>query len=256
MLAKERQRYIQKLLQKNGAVTTARLVKEFDVSIETIRRDFLLMEKDGMLTRVHGGAVSMGEMGHFFDLTQRNQEFSEQKKELANIASKYVNDGDYIAIDAGSTAISFAQVLKEQGKKVTVVTHSYDIFEILESSLDFSVILCGGEYIRGENAFAGNLALEVLDKLHLQKAFIFPAAISLEFGICDYQQELMMIQKKLIKISEKIYILADSSKFERKALYKLSEMNSEYTYITDSNLPVELKTLYFENGIDIINGGL
>ena len=74
MLAKERQNSIQKLLQRDGAVTTAGLVKQFDVSVETIRRDFLVMEQNGQLTRVHGGAVAGGEMTPFLDLEHRNKD--------------------------------------------------------------------------------------------------------------------------------------------------------------------------------------
>ena len=256
MLARERQSRIRNMLQTDGAVTTSNLVELFNVSVETIRRDFLVMEQSGLLTRVHGGAVVNGEMMPFHDLAHRNLESSDQKKELSRIAAEFVCEGDYIAVDAGSTAVSFAEALKDRFTRLTVVTYSSDVFEILRNHKEISVILCGGHYMREENSFFGNLTLEILGKLHVQKAFVFPSAVSLEFGICDYQQDFYLLQKKLLAISDSIFILADSSKYEKKALLKLDDMCPEYTYITDSQLSEKLKNIYTENNLRVYNGGV
>lgn len=256
MFAKERQEKIYEMIQKNGAVTTSYLMNFFDVSVETVRRDLLAMEQRGQLSRVHGGAIAKSEMKPFMELRQRNKEYSEQKYQLALRATDFISNGDIIGIDSGSTAISFAEALKEKFSKLTVVTHSMDVFELLRDYKDFSVILCGGHYMRNENAFYGALVLEALSNLHIQKAFIFPMAISLEYGIYDYYEELYSVQKQIMKSSDDIYILADSSKFEKKALLKLSDMKTDYNYITDSFLSDELKKLYKENGIRIYTGGI
>lgn len=255
IFAKERQDQIYKTIKKDGAVTTSNLVERFGVSIETIRRDLLFMEQKGLLIRVHGGAVAHGDMKPFNELKQRNVENSDQKRQLAAKAAEFICEGDVIGIDAGSTAIYFAEALKERFSALTVVTHSLDVFNILCNHEDFSVILCGGHYLKEENAFYGVLALDTLGKLHLKKTFIFPSTISIEFGICDYRNDLYQVQKQLINSSDNIFILADSSKFEKKALLKLDEMKKEYVYITDELLPEELKKIYIENNMKIITGG-
>lgn len=254
MFAENRQNKIYEKIQKFGAVTTSNLVSEFNVSIETIRRDLLSMEEQGLLKRVHGGAVEKLSMKQFSSLKQRNKEFSEEKRNLSLNATRFVKDGDLIAIDEGSTAISFAQILKEKFTNLTVVTHSLEVFNILCYHKDFEVILCGGYFNKEENAFYGSLALDTLRKIHVQKAFIFPSAISIEFGICDYQEDLYQIQRQMLKCADSIYVLADSSKFEKKALLKLDDMRKEFCYITDSNLPVGLDKLYKENEINIFKG--
>ena len=137
--------------------------------------------------------------------------------------------------------------------KLTVVTHSIDVFNILCDS--FSVILCGGYYLPNEKAFYGSLTLSMLKNLHMQKAFIFPSAVSFEFGICDYQKDLYQIQKQLIKSSDEIFILADSSKFGKKALLKLDDMKTEYCYITDCNINSELEKIYKEHYTNFFIGG-
>ena len=252
MFAKERQDIIYKMVQKDGAVTTNTLIETFGVSIETVRRDLLYMERSGLLNRVHGGAVSVGDMKPFNVLKQRNLENSNQKREVAEKAVNFVQEGDIIGVDAGSTAVLLAEALKSRYSKLTVVTYSSDVFEILKDHADFSVILCGGHYLKHENAFYGPMTLNMLEGLHVQKAFICPSAISLEFGICDYQQEFYLIQRKMIENSGCTYILADSSKFEKKALLKLDDMKPEYCYVTDDLLSEALRKVYRENNIRIV----
>lgn len=254
MLGTQRQNEIKKLLNKKGTVTVADLVERFSVSIETVRRDLLTMEKKKLLTRVHGGAVSNAEMKPFHSLKDRNEENVEGKKELAKKACEFINDGDYIAVDAGSTATFLAEEIKNYGKQITVVTYSLDVFEILKNSENVQVILTGGFFKSGENAFYGNLVIDMLQRLHVQKAFIFPTAVSLGFGIGDYQSEFCMVQKELFNISDKIFILADSSKFEKMSLLKVEDMKAEFCFITDSGISDDLVSLYKENGIEIIKG--
>ncbi|MBQ7033455.1 MAG: DeoR/GlpR transcriptional regulator [Clostridia bacterium] len=255
MLAKERRNIIQEMLRKDGAVTTAALMRRFSVSIETVRRDLLCMEDERLLQRVHGGAVSIGEMKSFQTLARRNEAFAAEKEALSHAAADLVQEGDTLGIDSGSTAIFFAEALKQRFSKLTVVTHSIDVFNILAKHADFSVILCGGHFFREENAFCGSLTLDMLDTLHMQKVFLCPSAVSLRYGICDYYTDLFAVQQKLLSCSDTVYILADSSKFEGRALLKLDEMRPEYVYVTDNGLSAELAGIYEENKIQIILGG-
>lgn len=254
MLAQERHDRIFKLIQQNGAVTTSSLMSLFQVSIETIRRDLLSMEQAGQIRRVHGGAVAKSDMQPYFDLEKRHTEFREQKLSLSKTAMQFISEGDVIAIDSGSTAVLFTDVLKEQFSQLTIVTHCHEVFLEICDHPGFDVILCGGHYCKDEKAFIGALPMEILNLLHVQKAFIFPSAVSLEFGICDYQRDLFSIQQQLLRIGDEIFILADSRKFEKRGLLKISNMSAAYTYVTDQELPDELYHLYQENGIRIHRG--
>ncbi len=254
MLANERRRKINELIQRNGAVTTANLVETFKVSVETVRRDLLEMEEAGSLVRVHGGAVVKGDMKPFKMLSDRNKEFVREKYALSVKAAEFISEGDIISVDSGSTAVFFAQMLREKFSDLTVVTHSLDVFEALKDYKDFKVILCGGHYLREENAFAGELTLNMLSDVHVNKAFVFVSAISLDKGIYDYQKEIYQLQKKMLQTADKVFVLADSSKFEKTGLLKLSDMKTEYVYITDSSLNEQVLDLYKENDIKIYLG--
>ena len=80
----------------------------------------------------------------------------------------------------------------------------------------------------------------------MQKVFIFPSAVSLSQGVGDFNQELAQVQKHLIESSSEVMVLADSEKFETNALLNISDINSDFTFITDPNLPDTLKKLYIE----------
>ena len=252
MLATQRQNAIRNLLKKQGAITVSDLTEHFGVSIETVRRDLLTMENNGLLRRVHGGAVPVTEMMTYHPLAERNREQSTQKDALARTAAALVNEGDYIAIGTGSTPMHFAQELKKRLQRLTVVTYSLDVFQILKDVPGFQLILVGGQFVPEENAFTGQIPLDTLDKLHVQKAFVFPSAISLAHGIWGYEQTLYPLQQKLLQCCDQAYILADSSKFERTALFKVADTRTEYIYVTDPELPEQLRALYEDNGLHII----
>ena len=252
MLAKERYQQILNQIKKNGAVTTTELMACLDVSIETVRRDLLHLERLGKLQRVHGGAVGIGAMKPYAELPQRLEANSSGKSELCRTASLLVNDGDIIFIDSGSTAVYFARALLSRDIRVTVVTHSMDVFEILSPEDRFRMILCGGFYDPCEKAFYGHLVIDTLQRLHVTKAFLCPSAISIKSGIWDYNDALIQVQTQAIASSENIMILADSEKFEKNALLKLCDISAAHTYVTDSLLPQHYRTLYGEHGISVI----
>ena len=254
MLARERQNRILEMVKNGGAVTTSGLVKKFGVSIETIRKDLLLMERQGLLSRVHGGAIAKNSLKQFPALRERNKEYIEQKKSIAYTAVQMIQNGEIIGVDVGSTAIHVANAIKESLKKVTVVTHSLDVFDILKETDGVRVILCGGQFMASENTFYGPLTLEMFSRLRMNKIFLFPAIVSLRRGICNNSADMCMVQKQMIASADEVYILADSSKFEKTALYKLDDMKEEYKYITDPDLSDELKTLYRENAMQIYTG--
>lgn len=254
MFAKERQDLIYEKVKTNGAVVASELVEEFGVSIETIRRDLLTMEGEHRLNRVHGGAVTVGEMKPRYSRDVRNKEYSAEKLELAKRAADFISEGDIIAIDSGSTATALAEVIKERFTHLTVITYSLDVFDVLKEQKEFDIILCGGRYVKTEGAFNGALTLEMLDKFYIQKAFIVPMAVSLEYGIAGYAQEFYSLMRKMIERSDSVFVLADSSKFEKRAFIKIDDVRPEYYYVTDSGLSEQKKQLYKENKINVYCG--
>lgn len=252
MFANERHQKILARIRENGAVTTAELIDSFGVSIETVRRDLLQLERSGQLQRVHGGAVAPGGMRPYAQLPQRLEANQAAKAEVAGIAAQLVEEDDIICVDSGSTAYFFAKALEARLSRLTVVTHSMDVFEILSKKEGFRIILCGGCYDPQEKAFHGAITTDTLKQLHVRKAFLCPSAISLKTGIWDYDRELSQVQKQILSICDKAYFLADSVKFETSALLKLCDTSPGHVYVTDSGLSAQYRQLYRDHERTVI----
>ena len=252
MIGNQRRREICELLKRQSAVTTTGLSEKFGVSIETIRKDLLELEKEGELERVHGGAVLKSFVKETQTFSQRLESMVSEKREISQIAVNLIKNGDIIAVDTGSTAIEFIEAIKEKLDRVTIVTHSRAVFESACDYKNFEVILCGGFYLKEEKSFYGDFAINMLDDIRVGRAFIFPNSISLSNGIYDGNSLLAHMQKKLISCANEVVMVADSSKFEKSSLIKVSETNPKYIYISDSKLPDEIKEIYKNNDINII----
>lgn len=252
MFANERRVKIAELVASQQSVTVSELMKRFDVSIETIRRDLECLEKQRVLSRVHGGAITVKKMQRFTQLSQRVSENRELKRQLSQTAAGLIAEGDRIALDSGSTAIELAQVLRERFHELTVVTNSPEVLELLYPAESFHLIQAGGFFLKSENAFYGHLTTDTLRGLHVAKSLIFPSAVSLQYGIGCYVPELLEVQRAFMDISDEVIVLADSSKFETTAALKLCGLSSVHRLVTDSRLPDAIHRRYLEKGIQIL----
>lgn len=244
MLTEERQEKILTRLEEKQSVTVNELAEIFSVSTETIRRDLVFLESKGQVKRVFGGAIRGGGLKRFREYSERLIENRDKKIELCLAAVELIEERDILAVDAGSTAAIFADVLREKFNQLTIITASMDVFDRLKNK--YTVILSGGEYYEKEHAFIGELALSTFERLHADKCFIFPSAVSIDHGVEDYIPLLIRVQKKMIEISDSVMILADSSKYGKRALIKLSNADPDFIYVTDNGLEETLYKKYIE----------
>lgn len=255
MFASERYEYILECIRNQGAVTVSDLITTLQISTETVRRDLLYLEKQNQLQRVHGGAVALNAMKQFPKLTQRLHENREQKQQLSLTAMQFINEGDIIVIDSGSTSAEFASAVKNKFRNLTVITHSVTVFESLKNIEGFKIMLMGGEYMANEDAFYGGLVQDSISKLHANICFLFPSAVSLKYGVADFVPELVAVQKTYMNISNQTIILADSSKYEKTAFIKLCDTDNSNIYVTSDDLDDNIYKLYKSHEIRIYKNG-
>lgn len=252
MLADERKNKILEILERQPTVTTSELTVLFQVSLETIRRDLEYLERQGALRRVHGGAVSVGRLQRYTSLSRRAEEHRQEKKDLAQTACSFIREGDYIALDAGSTAFELALLLRERFRELTVLTHSLELVRILAEREGIRTVLAGGYFMAAEKCFCGYLTLDMIRQMHVNKCFIAPAAISLDFGISDHIQEMIAVQRAFSEIADQTYVLVDSSKFETCAPLKICGLDTRFRYITDAGLSDEMWELYQNASVQVV----
>ena len=250
MLSEERYREILNRIKKNGSVTVSAISEELNVSIETVRRDLIFLEAKGHIKRVFGGAVASKSPLHFEDFSARLQSHYVQKRAVAEKVAELINEHDVIALDAGTTAMVVGEVLKSKFKNLTIIVYSLPLFNLLKDN--FNVIITGGEYYKKEEMLYGDLAIETVKRLHTNKCFIFPSAISIEHGVEDYVPCAITLQKELMKYSDNVFVGADSSKYNNRALMKICDLNHNHVYITDSDVNKDIVEAFDRNDYTLL----
>ncbi len=253
MLAQDRYKRIAEILEAENSVKTSRLMKLFDVSLETIRRDLEHLEAEGSLRRVHGGAVLDRIDGRQTTWRAREGEFLPQKRELAEIACRYIREGQSIALDVSTTNNVLAEMICGRFHRLTVLTNSLPILNILSEQPDFTLIVPGGIFRREEGSFVGDMTEEFLSRFHVDTAFISTSGISLREGITDFGFGEVAAKRAMMRIAQDAVVLADSSKFDTVSLLKVCPIEDVGLIITDSGLKESVLAKYTENGVEVVN---
>lgn len=218
MLTYERHNLIVKLLNKNKNIKLIDVIAEFKISEATARRDLIELEKKGVLLRVHGGAVIPNFKEH--DMPTKGKMNVEHKKRIAKKASLYINNGDTIFLDAGTSVGYLIKYLKD--KNVTVITNGIShIPELL--SLNISTYLIGGKIKTLTSAIVGFDAVESLKRYNFSKAFI-GANSKNEKGYSTPDHEEAIIKKTAVTHATSVYFLCDTSKHNTDSLINFASL--------------------------------
>lgn len=255
MLVNERNEQILAQLRTRKAVSVSALAAQFGVAPETVRRDLAALEKEGKLLRVHGGAVAVDEKERYAILPVLDERIrirTAEKRALSETAASLITEGDVLALDSGSTALLFAEVLASRFRELTVITYSLDIINYLTSHTTFRVIAIGGYFLPMERLFHGFPAEEALRRMHAAKAFITPTGVSLRQGVTITVPEIYTMHRALREISNEAYILADSEKFESAGAIRLCAVNEITGFVTDPHIDASIVKAYADQGINLI----
>lgn len=253
MLAEERREKILKELEISKVLKVLDLAEKYQVGVETIRRDFDALEKQGNLKKIYGGAT-LPEKKEIKELdfnTRMTTEVSE-KVEIAKKAVTFIEEHDTIFLNDSSTNIYLAKEIAKNIKDLTVITNSLTIASELSDIKNFNVIVAGGFLDIEEKAFFGAISENIISQFIVNKAILGVSNISLKDGLTDFPLKEVEIQKAMIKYSKELIILANSQKFETTALIKVGDLKNIKAIITDSKLSKDILEKYKKNGIEII----
>ncbi len=246
-----RKEEIIRLLSEQRVVSTIELSELFQVSLETIRRDFKELEEIKRIRRIHGGAMLYTEYGIEPDYSHRTSENYNEKYLIGKKASEMVNDGDSIIIDIGTTTLEFARFLK--GKKdLTVLTNSLKIAYELMTEKNISVLLLGGKVRYGEGTTSGYWSEEMISNFYADKLFLGAGAIIPQYGLMDYHIEETNLRRHFIKQAKQVIALADYSKFGIKAFNQVCRAQELDYLITDEKADKKMLKELKEMGVQVI----
>jgi Transcriptional regulators of sugar metabolism len=250
MFSEERQQKISELLKEKSSLRVSALAEIFNVSESTIRRDLQEMEEKGLLTRTHGGAV--GVQGTSFEPSFKEKEVEEREEKviIAKIAASIIKDGDTIILDSGTTTLEIAKHI--EANKVTVITNSIDIAEVLSGNKKIDLIVTGGSMRVTTRAMVGHITENILKNFRVDKAFIGANGISIEEGITTPNFTEAQTKKAMMNVANKVIIAADSSKFNKVCFSVISPIRAVSSIITSGDLDKEILKDFEDAGVEII----
>ncbi|MCD9023957.1 DeoR/GlpR family DNA-binding transcription regulator [Cohnella silvisoli] len=253
MFAQQRHKAIIQKINEEKSIKVPDLMQMFGVSIETIRRDLEYLEKEGFLKRVHGGAM-LAEIDYKKELpfAVRETTYRDEKNELAEIATRYVSEGQSIAMDVSTTNTQFAKALKNKVEWLTVITNSLPIVNELVEMPHYTIILTGGVIRNQERCVVGDMAEAFVSQFHVDTFFMSISGVSLAEGVTSYGIGEVEIQKRMLKNAKQTIVLGDSSKFEAVSLLKVCNCTDVDRFITDSKISRDIVDKYAKQGIEIV----
>ena len=245
MTITERQKTILQLLSKNQELTVTDLASQFQVSGVTIRQDLDQLQSQGLLRRVHGGAVLHSED----EISTRIGINYERKHAIAETALTFVGNNETIFIESGSVNAVFARLLKSR-TDLTVVTNNLFVARTLKDS-DVNVITLGGLYQHDSESLVGTVARMNIETLNFTRCFIGVDGFSSENGFTCSDMMRAEIASAAVARCPEVFVLTDSTKFGRIALTRICSPQEVHHLITDSHIPREYRAELEAKGVNV-----
>lgn len=251
MYAEERQQEIVRLARANGRVDVTALAEEFNVTAETVRRDLTMLERAGVLRRVHGGAIPVERIGFEPGLAARDAVLIAEKERIAKAAVAELPKEGSIILDAGTTTARFAHMLPAD-RELTVIVNSPVLATLLVNRPNLNVLLLGGR-VRGKTmAAVDDWALRPLADLYVDVAFMGTNGASVERGLTTPDLAEAAVKRAMIASARRSVLLADHTKIGNDYLARFAELSDVDTLVTDSGLNDDLADEVEAAGIRVV----
>ncbi len=247
-----RRKEILTILSEKGKVMVNDLSKKFKVSEVTIRNDLDQLEQKNALIRARGGALKF-ETGVAIDqrLTDKSKINFKDKNSIGKRAAQLILESDTIIIDSGSTTAELVRHLPILND-LTVITNALNIANLLGSSPNINMIIPGGYLRKNSLSLVGPLAEKSLRNFNVDKVFLGVDGFDTKQGIFTPNVEEARLNEIMIEISKEVIVLVDSSKFKKRSLAFICNINQIDKVITDANISPEDKKRLQDSGVEVI----
>ncbi len=223
------------IARREGKVTVEGLVDRFGVTHQTIRRDLSELAEAGQLERVHGGAI--------LPSTTLNIGYDERRKlnqaakvDIARLCARHIPNDCSVFLNIGTTTEAVAaELLRHEG--LLVVTNNINIAMILSANPGIEVVLTAGNLRRADGGLVGDFATQTIEQFRFDYAVIGCSALHPEGDILDFDFQEVGVSKTIIRRSDNVFLVADTSKFDRKAPAKIGALAQMDIFFTDAPPP-------------------
>jgi DeoR family transcriptional regulator of aga operon len=232
----ERHQFILHKVQKEGFIQVVDLCKALKVSSVTIRKDLKLLEDKNLLFRTHGGASMNNPYAVDKPVNEKEKLQSDEKTRIAIAAAQSIEPNDSVIIASGTTVLALAKVIKPL-QRLSVVTSALNVAMELLHHDNIEVIQLGGIIRRSSSSIIGAYAQDMLADFSCSKLFLGADGVDLEFGLTTTSVVEAHLNRQMIKASQKVIVLADSTKFGRRGFGRICGLEEASQIITDKGIP-------------------
>ncbi|HUN06302.1 MAG TPA: DeoR/GlpR family DNA-binding transcription regulator [Aggregatilineales bacterium] len=249
MLTSQRKQYILDVLKRDGQVVARQLSEELNLSEDTIRRDLRELAQEGLLQRVHGGALPASPA--VVDFAGREDIHTDSKIQIGRGAAALIKDGQVVILDGGTTAVQVARHLPRH-LRATVVTHSPRIAMELMEYPGIEVIIIGGRLFKHSIVTVGAVAIEAISHIRADVYFMGVTGIHPEAGLSTGDLEEAYIKRALSERAAETYVLASQEKLGAASQYVVCALTEVSGLIVEQAVPDDLLQPYLTAGLTII----
>lgn len=253
MVREKRIEEIKKYVADNGSVSLDELCERFGISKNTVRRDVDGLVKAGALKKVYGGVSSVSTSLQESSYDARMALESDAKAQIARRAAEFIEDGDSVFVDSGSTTGRIVDYLHDK-KNVTVVTNNLDFIMKAISLNNLKVIVFSGILDRDIMAFTGidDQTARMLKNFNFKKAFLSATGVTVEFGAMNSILSETAYKSTAVEWAKERYLLVDKTKFGSVTIKSFCRLEDIDCLITDAAPPEDISRAMRENGSRII----
>ncbi|MFY2822598.1 DeoR/GlpR family DNA-binding transcription regulator [Ruegeria sp. MALMAid1280] len=225
------------IARREGRVTVDRLVEYFGVTPQTIRKDLTELADSGQLERVHGGAIlpsTTMNIGYM----ERQELNQPSKVDIARECVKHIPNDCSLFLNIGTTTEAVATELRRH-TGLLVVTNNLNIANKLSHDSSVDVVVTGGDLRKSDGGLVGAVARETISRFRFDFAIVGCSALHPEGDILDFDTREVGVSQTIIGRSDKVFLVADISKFERKAPIKIAGLPEIDMFVTDDYPPAK-----------------
>jgi DeoR family fructose operon transcriptional repressor len=241
------------LVAERGRLSVAAIADRFDVTTETVRRDLSVLERMGLVRRVHGGAVPASSLAVIESgLGERDLANTAQKEQVAKAALDQLPPaGGTVLLDAGSTTGRFASMLPRD-HRLTVVTHAVPIAARLAALPQVDLYLLPGRVRTTTQAAVGGDTVAALRNLRVDAVFLGTNGITVEHGLSTPDHDEAAAKRAMVGAARRVICLTDASKVGTEAAIRFAALEEVDVLVTDSGIDDEARTAFEAAGPEVV----
>jgi DeoR/GlpR family transcriptional regulator of sugar metabolism len=244
-----RQKKIRDMLEAEEFVDMERLKSALEASESTIRRDLAGLENEGVLKRVYGGAMAMQTKDHALDFAWQSRHMAAEKKRIAALAAKLVEENQTIILDGGSTVAAVAHELT--GRSLHIITNSLPIAEVFGDSRQIEITLAGGYLYPRLRATVGPLCEQVLSSVRADLLIMGIGGVT-ESGFSNSNTLIVGPELKMIQAARKLIIVTDHTKFGRGSVIHLAPLSEADLVVSDMALSQQYRDMLKAHNVEVL----